>query len=375
SGALDLGTALNEIKPLLTSAKSPYLLHVGSGTPAMGTRATAELLKRLPKGTRYVGVGVGKRWNRAFMQIAAEKTGGYFTQVNPDESISWRGLELASTLYTPRLLDVSIKDGDGKVTFLPMVRLAAQGEEVVGICRVDDDEELPASVRISGTVGGKQIVRDLPVKNATQKAAYLPRAWARLEIDRLLAEDAKKNKEAVIALSKDFYVMTPFTSLLVLENDDMYDRFKVSRDRKDAWAMYAAPKKIKVVTEPLEGDQGDAEKGIRPSRKYVRGTIVTRSVPAILSTPSLWYSLGTDNLGVGGGLLGGAVGRGGLPASRSPAPGMTRGRPKRQSDDAPLAAAPPARGKEADSPADELKPAQGRDPLSGEPAPVPVAEE
>src|SRR5262249_12702755 len=211
SGALDLGTALNEIKPLLTSAKSPYLLHVGSGTPAMGTRATAELLKRLPKGTRYVGVGVGKRWNRAFMQIAAEKTGGYITQVNPDESISWRGLELASTLYTPRLLDVSIKDGDGKVTFLPMVRLAAQAEEVVRICR---------------GVGGKQIVRDLPVKNATQKAAYLPRAWARLEIDRLLAEDAKKNKEAVIALSKDFYVMTPFTSLLVLENDDMYDRFK-----------------------------------------------------------------------------------------------------------------------------------------------------
>ena len=80
-------------------------------------------------------------------------------------------------------------------------------------------------------------------------AAYLPRTWAKLEIDRLLAEDAQKNKERIVALSKAMYVMTPFTSLLVLENEAMYKQFKVDRGRKDHWAMYPCPAKIPVVYE------------------------------------------------------------------------------------------------------------------------------
>src|SRR5262249_51447157 len=82
-------------------------------------------------------------------------------------------------------------------------------------------------------------------------AAYLPRTWARLEIDRLLAEGAEKNKGTIIALSKAMYVMTPFTSLLVLENEAMYAQYKVDRGRKAHWAMYPCPAKIPVVYEPL----------------------------------------------------------------------------------------------------------------------------
>ena len=43
------------------------------------------------------------------------------------------------------------------------------------------------------------------------------------------------------------YVMSPFTSLLVLENEAMYKQFQVDRGRKDHWALYPAPQKIKVV--------------------------------------------------------------------------------------------------------------------------------
>jgi hypothetical protein len=40
---------------------------------------------------------------------------------------------------------------------------------------------------------------------------------------------------------------------LVLENEEMYERFGVDRGRQDHWALYPAPKKIKVVYEPEEG--------------------------------------------------------------------------------------------------------------------------
>ena len=47
------------------------------------------------------------------------------------------------------------------------------------------------------------------------------------------------------------YVMTPFTSLLVLENEEMYQQFKVDRGRKDHWAMYPCPDKIPIIYEPF----------------------------------------------------------------------------------------------------------------------------
>src|SRR5262249_47799904 len=76
-----------------------------------------------------------------------------------------------------------------------------------------------------------------------------------------------------IALSKAMYVMTPFTSLLVLENEDMYKQYKVDRGRKDHWAIYPAPKKIKVVRE--DDPDGKRRAGAKTAQE-VLDTIVVR---------------------------------------------------------------------------------------------------
>ncbi|MFO0844244.1 MAG: VIT and VWA domain-containing protein [Gemmataceae bacterium] len=268
-GAFDLGAALSAAGPLLGAGKNAHLLHLGSGIAAMGDADVGRLVSRLPKGAKYVGVGVGRRWNRSFMQAAAEATGGYFTQVNPDEPVAWRGVEIAAALGAPRLLDVTISDPAGRARFLPFSRLACQGEEVAAIARAD---ELPARVRVTGKLDGKELSREFEVADVREGADYLPRSWAKLEIDRLLAEDAAKHKNEIVALSKAMYVMTPFTSLLVLENEDMYTQFKVDRGRKDHWAMYPAPAKIRVVYEPLDGGAGQG----RPTARQVADTVITR---------------------------------------------------------------------------------------------------
>ncbi|HEY7308356.1 MAG TPA: VIT domain-containing protein [Gemmataceae bacterium] len=280
-GALDLGHAFSEAQTYLQAMNHPYLVHVGSGIAAMGERRNDVLAKRLPRGAAYIGIGVGKRWNRALMKQAAENTAGYFTRINPDETLSWRTFELSATLNTPRLLDVSVTDKDGQATFLPFARSLAQGEELAAIARIDKD--VPQSVVIRGRLNGEAFEKELPVRDATGKADYLPRSWARLEIERLLAEDAVKHKKRIIALSKAMYVMTPFTSLLVLENEEMYQQFKVDRGRKDHWAMYPCPEKIEVVYEPEDGQPGDPKKGIKPSAQQVGKTILARGVPSVLT--------------------------------------------------------------------------------------------
>ena len=253
-GALDLEKALATAAPLLKATRNPHLVHVGSGLPRLGERRPEVLLRKLPAGTRYVGVGVGKRWNRAFMKAAADASGGYFTQINPDEVVTWRAFDLLATLNTPRLLNVRVEAADGKLPFLMHAATLAQGEELCAVARVEGKGVTwPAAVVVRGTLDGKPFRRRFAVAKVVPKADYLPRTWGRLEIDRLLAEGAQPNKERIIALSKSLYVMSPFTSLLVLENEAMYKQYNVERGRKDHWALYRCPDRIPIVTEPLYG--------------------------------------------------------------------------------------------------------------------------
>jgi len=283
-GALDLGKALAETEPFLKGMKNSYLVHAGSGVAAMGEKRDDVLAKALPEGTRYVGVGVGKRWNRALMKAAAERSGGYFTQINPDEPVSWRGFELHAALTMPRLLDVKVTDDAGR-SFLTCANSITAGEEICAVLRLDGDEpHPPQSVKVSGSHDGQPFERVLPVRDVAGDAGYLPRTWARLEIERLLAEDAGKYRERVIELSKAMYVMTPFTSLLVLENERMYRENKVDRGRKDHWALYDSPETIDVVYEPDENSPpGTRPADQKPTEQQVLQTILMRLPPRCLN--------------------------------------------------------------------------------------------
>lgn len=276
-GALDLGKALDAAAPLLEQGANGHLVHVGGGYAALGEHRDAELFKRLPAKARYVGVGVGKRWNRAFMKTLAERSGGYVTQINPDEPVAWRGVELAATLAAPRLLDIKVVDNAERVAFLTDAASLAQGEELAAVARVVPGQPLPESLTISGTLDGQPYRREVRVEQVAGGADYLPRTWARLEIDRLLTDNAAANKPKIVELSKAMYVMTPFTSLLVLENEEMYRQYNVDRGRKDHWAMYPCPDKIPVVYEPLPGQHDTrAPQTAKPHRNQVMQTVVTR---------------------------------------------------------------------------------------------------
>jgi ferric-dicitrate binding protein FerR (iron transport regulator) len=250
-GALDLEKALTAATKATAASRDNFLVHLGSGVPILGTKRDDELIKILPTHAKYVGIGVGKKWNRSLMKQAASKTGGYFTQINPDENIAWRSFDVISTLSAPRLLDILVTDDRGG-ELLCYADSLAHGEELSAIARYDAKQGFPANFTITGTLDGRPFRQPIKMADPSEHATYLPRMWAKLEIDRLVAADPAKHKDAIVSLSKDMYVMSPFTSLLVLENEAMYAQYKVDRGRKDHWAMYACPEKIPVVREPIE---------------------------------------------------------------------------------------------------------------------------
>jgi ferric-dicitrate binding protein FerR (iron transport regulator) len=300
-GALDLGNALDTAADIAMKCKNPYLVHVGSGITHMGV-PQGDLLGHLPKAVPYVGVGVGKHYDRNFMKQAAERSGGYYTQINPDEPITWRAFDLLATLNTPRLLNVTVFDKkqdvaeDQRPRFLVDNPSISQGEEICAISRLlqaegrEGEARVPETLVVTGLLDGKPYREEVKVGEVAGHADYLPRTWAKLEIDRLLADNAGAHQQQIIELSKAMYVMTPLTSLLVLENEAMYKQFNVDRGRKDHWALYPCPETIPVVYEPdptQAVDVRNAPRNAKPAANQVLRTIVVRNPPH-------WLDRGND---------------------------------------------------------------------------------
>ncbi len=204
------------------------------------------------------------------MNLAASRTGGLSVQINPDEDVAWRAFEVFSKLHSPRLVNVKVESvkpkaesGDAQElkseisnlkSEIPVPHFLLFSDTISQGKRSRPSAEWPKGksaeeITVTATLNGQPWSQTVAVENIKEQASYLPRHWAKLEIDRLLAENAAANRESIVALSKSMYVMSPFTSLLVLENDEMYTQFNVDRGRKDHWAMYSCPDQIPVVVE------------------------------------------------------------------------------------------------------------------------------
>lgn len=277
-GALDLEKAFRAAAETAGGVESPCLVHLGSGYPKLGEDDHQSLAALLPEKTTYVGVAVGNRWNRALMKRLADKSGGYFTQINPNDPVAWKAIELSSRLNAPRLTNVRVVDGGETCQFLNMSDVVCEGEELFSVARLDAGVPRPKFVDVTGIVDGKPFSQRLQIQDVAEEADYLPRTWSKLEIDRLVAEDALAHHDEIVNLSMAMYVMSPFTSLLVLENEEMYEQYHVDRGRKDHWALYPCPETIEVVHEPLQSEPERREeiREGRPSVEDVLKTIVVR---------------------------------------------------------------------------------------------------
>ena len=54
-------------------------------------------------------------------------------------------------------------------------------------------------------------------------------------------------RQEVVTLGKQYFLLSRHTSLLVLENDEMYAKYGVRKGSGDTWAPYALPATIPVV--------------------------------------------------------------------------------------------------------------------------------
>ena len=173
--------------------------------------------------------------------------------------------------------------------------MVAQGEEICAVTKADfgNSELLPDKIVVKGTLNGKEFVKELPVEHLKIDAGYLPRQWAKLELDRLLAEDADKNKQADHRAEQGVVcddALTPRS--WCWRPKPTTSSFKVDRGRKDHWAMYQCPDKIPVVFEPNNGPQQPKKDEKETAEQKVLNSILVRTRPEMVKSAGSSYIAG-----------------------------------------------------------------------------------
>ena len=284
-GATDISAALAQAIKL--GGDGVTIVYLGDGVITTGPKNLDALRKQLAGKATFIGVGVGDGPDTQTLDALAAATGGYSTTVDLADDLYWRAFDLVAALHTPRVtgLEAKLVDANGGLVPSTAYLKAAQltdGEELELVAKLAGGNA-PVAAIITGTLDGKPWEQRVELASTSASAGYLPRLWASRHIAaRMLAkhepvvvppctttvvtrgvkpvpcpsegELREKRDEAirqeVVALGKQYFLLSRHTSLIVLENDKMYAQYQVTKGTGDTWAPYKAPAKIAVNKAP-----------------------------------------------------------------------------------------------------------------------------
>ena len=228
SGEVDLraaNTFMDGLQPIggsdvlkaLQAAGDAEVIYIGKGAPTFGEMETSKILDAV-KGRRIRTVAVGSDANVALL----ERLGGMM-RVSPNDDVAKRVAEIAATLGAPVLSEVKLEGGDA-VYDVVGVRDLFHGERLVVSGRYRGPT---AKLAISGRGYRREVDVAFPMKEEGNN--YVRRLWAQRKVADLLAKGPAAQAE-VTDLGVKYQIMTPYTSFLVLETEQMWKDHQLKRE-------------------------------------------------------------------------------------------------------------------------------------------------
>ncbi|MBN1852339.1 MAG: hypothetical protein JW829_06430, partial [Pirellulales bacterium] len=218
-----------------------HVIYIGDGIVTTGQAdpvACADRIRRhyekKPAGT-FHAITVSNTYELALLRSIAALGGGSFRQVSGEATPESVATELLGEISQPTIRNLKIEFRNLRVARVypdPLPNLAAGTQQIVLGRYLPEGKDQQGEVIVTGTRGGKpiQFSTNVSLKNAEQGNSFIPRLWARMHLDALMQQGASEAiQQEIIALSEQYHIITPYTSLLVLESDADRERFKVTR--------------------------------------------------------------------------------------------------------------------------------------------------
>jgi len=269
AGASDLAGSLQQAADVLDrsgDSAQHVVVYLGDGVPTSGEMAPdgiTDLLRDPMADTRVLAVALGSRSDLTALQAVVDVTGGDLVQADARDDLRAMVRELRLRAEVPALRNASLDLPDGMVMArMNNVSAIRPGDTVVVTGKLHHRVSGDIVLRGNGPTGA--VSSAFPVELSASQAStstvdsHLPRTWAKMQIQHLTKTEGFRAKEDIIALSKDYTVLSRHTALLVLENDAMFREFNVVRSAKKT-AKWRGEFEAKTNDAPIEEGRAGLE--------------------------------------------------------------------------------------------------------------------
>jgi Ca-activated chloride channel family protein len=232
-GGTNIDLALAEALAMADAERPQIVIFLTDGLPTEGVtdtdRIIANVASQAGENVRIFAFGVGDDVNTFLLDTIAQDNRGASSYVHPHESIEEDVSSFYAKVSMPLLADIQLDFGDLRVedTYpYPLPDLFA-GTQLVMVGRYREGGR--TDVVLSGEVNGEEQRFVYENLRFTDRGGedFIPRLWATRKIGYLLNEirlhgEGRELVDEIVDLSVRYGIMTPYTSFLVEEEQDIF---------------------------------------------------------------------------------------------------------------------------------------------------------
>lgn len=196
-----------------------------------------ELLRLIgarPSGVRVFCVGIGNEVNRPLLEQMANDAGGLAAFVSTEDSFARQAQLMRQKLVRPAIEDVTAEFATAGISEVEPTKL---GNLFYGTpLRLYGRYNKPgtAEVKLRGKIQGAPWEQTVQIELPSQDSgnSEIERMWAQKRVQRLFAMERSGNgsqRDEIVRLCEGYSIVSPYASMLVLENDAEYQRWRIQQ--------------------------------------------------------------------------------------------------------------------------------------------------
>lgn len=226
--ALDLA-----LKEKGSAKKTHLIVFITDGKPTIGEINDESLVKKIEQANRenkrIFTFGIGNEINTHLLDKITELTKAARSYISPDEDIEIKISSFYDKVQSPVLTDLSIDIQDGIKIFKSYPKELPdlfRGSSITIFGRYTG--EGPGTIILSGFLKGEKKTFKLEAEFAADDDEYgfIPPIWASRRIGYLLDQirlngEDKELIEEITQLAREHGIVTPYTSYLIMEDEDL----------------------------------------------------------------------------------------------------------------------------------------------------------
>jgi len=220
------------------------IIYVGDGIVNTTDSDAARFVNRLKRQVKaekgealptFHAVSVGSSYESIVLKGIAALGGGSTRQISGETTPQQTALELLNEMAQPGLKNVKVDFRGVKVAAVypgQLPNISAGTQQILVGRYLPEGNDQSGEVIVTGLQDGKPVTYKARIEFKESEAgnSFIPRLWARAHLETLLQSGTNQMiQDEIIALSEEFHIITPYTSLLVLESDADRERFGVKR--------------------------------------------------------------------------------------------------------------------------------------------------